>query len=131
MNKQTLRQYVRMKNEIEQLTAEREALRGKTGGVPDGLPHGTEPGDITGETAVKVAELSEIISARIAELIALRHEIERTVAALEDSRDRQLVYKRYIEGKTWELIAVEMNYTFRWVLILHDRIMKKIEKSSL
>lgn len=125
-----MRQYVKMKAEIEQLTAQRAALRSKSGAVPDGLPHGTEPGDVTGETALKVMELSEVISAKIAELIALRWDIEEAVNKLEDTRDRQLIRKRYIEGKTWELIAVEMNYTWRWTLELHDRIIRKIEREG-
>ena len=131
MNKQKLQQYKYLQSEIEQLAAERATLRGKTGGVPDGLPHGTEPGDVTGETALKVVALSEKISAKIAEMVALRWEIEEAIELIDNSRDRQLMRKRYLEGKTWELIAVEMNYTFRWVLELHDRIIKQMEKSSL
>lgn len=130
ITKYELRQYRYLKTEIEQLAAERAALRGKTGSAPDGQPKGTEPGDVTGETAIKVAAISEKISAKIAELTALRWEIETAVESIPDSRDRLLMRKRYIEGKTWELIAVEMNYTWRWTVELHGRILRDLENRA-
>jgi len=34
---------------------------------------------------------------------------------------------RYINGKTWEEIAVEMHYTYKWVHVLHGQALAEFE----
>ena len=125
-DKDMLWQYRDLRREIEELTAEREAMRGRVGGVPDGLPHGTEPGDVTGETALKVVDISERISAKIAELISLRWHIEEAVNRLDNSLERRIIRKHFLEGKTWEMTAEEVNYSERQVYRIFDDIMRKL-----
>lgn len=35
---------------------------------------------------------------------------------------------KYIEGKTWERIAVDMDITWRYCYILHGRALAELEK---
>ena len=41
---------------------------------------------------------------------------------------RKILYKRYIEFKKWEDIAMEMNYSKRYVLYLHNRAIMSMEE---
>ncbi len=54
------------------------------------------------------------------------------IEAVPDGALRRLLYLRYISGYTWERIAVEMSYTYKWVCSLHGRALDvlEIEKST-
>lgn len=62
------------------------------------------------------AEYSRKIDAKIAELLDARQVVENVIERLDDRRYRQLLRARYIEGKTWEQIAVDMNYSYSQVV---------------
>lgn len=128
MDKQTLRQYIPLCKEIESLQAEKEAILKELGGVKpsDGMPHGTGTGDPTGNTAVKINKLKQMIDEAINKRIKLRMEIETAIDRLSP-KDGLLMRKRYLEGKKWEQVAVEMNYDYRHVTKIHGIILKKIE----
>ena len=128
ITKRELRQYRDLAAEIERLQTELSALRAKTGSAPDGQPKGTEPGDVTGDTAILAVKLQEKIAARIADLIALRWRIEQAVESLADSRDRQIIYLHYVDGLTWEQVAEAMNYDLRHIYRLHGWALIKLQK---
>ena len=67
----------------------------------------------------RLAELDEKIDRRIDQLVAVKQEIMDAIAQVEDSRYRTLLTERYMEFRTWEQIAVDMNYTWRRVMQLH------------
>lgn len=67
----------------------------------------------------RLAELDEKIDQRIDQLVAVKQEIVDAIAQVEDSRYRTLLTERYMEFRTWEQIAVDMNYTWRRVMQLH------------
>lgn len=69
-------------------------------------------------------ELKEYIN----RLIDLKKEIMQTIDKLEDADLIKLLYLRYFDFKTWEEIAIAMNYSYRWVLKLHGISLQKIEK---
>lgn len=48
-------------------------------------------------------------------------EIINSIHELDDHRFIQLLFKRYVEYKSYELIAVEMNYTYDYVRELHKK----------
>ncbi|MCI8336963.1 MAG: hypothetical protein HFI72_07415 [Peptococcaceae bacterium] len=128
MDKQTLRQYIPLCKEIESLQAEKEAILKDLGGVKpsDGMPHGTGTGDPTGNIAVKINELEQMINESINKRVELRRMIEAAIDSLSP-KDGLLMRKRYLEGKKWEQVAVEMNYDYRHVTKIHGFILKKIE----
>lgn len=60
-------------------------------------------------------------------LIDLRHKIIGEINQLSDPVHIELLFKRYVEYKTWEQIAVEMGYTIRWVYSLHGSALQEFE----
>ncbi len=129
MDKRTLKQYSRICDEIKELEAEKQSLvDGCIGAVKiTGLPSGFALSDPTGDIGVKIANISEVIARQLNRCIALREEIEKVINSLDDPTERLLMRKRYIEGKTWEQVAREMNYSFRRVTQIHGDILQKIK----
>lgn len=128
MDKATLRQYISIVKEIEQLETERETILARLQGAVqyDGMPHSRDVADPVGNTVAKLGELKTLLDKKLDELADLRFAIENAVAELP-SEERRLMRLRYIEGKTWEQVGVEMCYDYRHVLRLHGQILLKLK----
>lgn len=74
----------------------------------------------------KVLEIDVEINREIDELQIVRQEIRNTLNQLEDENLKLLMEYRYIDGLTWEQIAVKMHYGFQWVCKLHGRALASI-----
>lgn len=111
---------------------------------PDGQPHGTGTTDPTGTQAVKAAA-SEIEAHRDklkgqlqdleimelkerAHLWSKRARIENVLGLVSDQTHYEVLHRRYIEGKKFEVIAVEMSYSFRHTIRLHGEALREVDK---
>lgn len=79
----------------------------------------------------KVLEIDEEINREIDELQTVRQEIRAALNQLEDESLKLLMEYRYIDGLTWEQIAVKMDISWRWSIKLHGKALGKIKISSL
>ena len=77
----------------------------------------------------KVLEIDEEINREIDELQIVRQEIRATLNQLEDENLKLLMEYRYIDGLTWEQIAVKMNYCWRQVCRKHGQALTQITMS--
>ncbi len=73
-----------------------------------------------------IDEIEAQINNDIDDLVDLRTEIEGKIDAVEDMRLRELLKCRYMDCKTWEEIAYENNYSWRWVYNLHEQALDRI-----
>ena len=65
-------------------------------------------------------------------LIAVKDEIFEAIIKVPDTILRTLLFQRYIEFRTWEEIAEEMDYSREWITKrLHPKALKEFENSSL
>lgn len=67
-------------------------------------------------------------SVEIGKLTALEADITKTICKVREPYST-LLYERYINGKTWEQVAVTMNYSYRHTTKLHGaalRILKDV-----
>ena len=79
----------------------------------------------------RIGDLSDAIAAlegyaeRIAKqwdkLIALREDAKARIGQLEDWRYREVLTRRYLQGQSWEQVAVDMGYDYYHVHKLHGR----------
>lgn len=136
-----LAQLPHLRREISQLTAEIERLR-------DAIPHATDvvkasareypytEGCVTVSgidlTAAEARRYSLEISQKLSErsirrdqLLDLADSLEREINKLPDSRHRQVLRLRYIEGLTIEETAEQMGYSARQI----DRLQKEAIQS--
>lgn len=71
--------------------------------------------------------LSDKIQARTAALIGVRVEIIQATEKLEDANQRTLLIERYVNGKTWERICMDMKYSWKQVHRIHGAALQAIE----
>lgn len=53
--------------------------------------------------------------------------VQETIDEIEDICLKNILTKKYINNYSWEVIAEEMNYNYRYILKLHDKALKEIE----
>lgn len=68
---------------------------------------------------VRIIDLQYEINADIDKYAELRKNAYRMIDSLDDSRYVGLLYRYYLEQKTWEEVAVEMKYSYRRIMQLH------------
>jgi RNA polymerase sigma factor (sigma-70 family) len=69
------------------------------------------------------------IDADIDRLVAIRDGIKTIIEEVEDDRERLLLQYRYLDGRTFEEIAVQMNYSWRQIHRLHSRALTNLKMS--
>lgn len=52
--------------------------------------------------------------------------MDRRIQAVDDSDDRDLLTKRYLEFKTWNSIAAEFGYSVQHIYRLHAKAVEKL-----
>ena len=72
-------------------------------------------------------EISEEITRELRNLRRLRREIRAVIAALEDDTLQALMLYRYINGMTFEQIAVKLQYSWRQVCRKHGRALQELK----
>ena len=128
-----LKRYINLDREIERKLEEVARLRSKLTRITQVLT--AEPrggGSIYGKTEeiiAKIVDLEKEIDADVDRLVAIRDGIKTIIEAVEDDRERLLLQYRYLDGWTFEKIAVEMNYSWRQIHRLHSRALSNLKMS--
>lgn len=85
-------------------------------------------GDASGNKAVRYVELCEEVEAQIDELNRIRTEILHAIRGVQDSTLATLLIEYYINGRTWEQVAVCLNYSYSQVVkYLHPNALREVQ----
>lgn len=84
--------------------------------------------DKLGDTVAKIADLRTQINRDTDAFVDLKREALAMLGKLKNSTYFEILDKRYVKYKTWEQIAVEMNYCYRNVTKLHGRALQAFGK---
>jgi len=128
-----LKRYITLDREIDRKLKEVGRLRSKLTRITQVLT--AEPrggGSIYGKTEeilAKIVDLEKEIDADVDRLIAVRDNIKSVIEVVEDDRERLLLQYRYLDGWTFEKIAVEMNYSWRQIHRLHSKALTNLKMS--
>lgn len=89
----------------------------------DGMPQGNAHSDLSGYVARLDALISQL---EHEQAMAVRQykEIYDRIHKMQDGAEKEVLIRRYLMGRTWEQIAVEMNYTYRHVTRLHGAALR-------
>lgn len=116
----------RINSKLEQVSSLNE-LATKCTSTLTGMPHSPNRGSSTMADAVtKIIDLQAEINSDIDRLVDLKREIVTIIKAVDNTEYQTLLELRYLCFKTWEQIAVDMNYRVRNVHILHNEALEKV-----
>ena len=85
-------------------------------------------GDPMADVIAKVIELDHEISEQTVSYFVRLHEIKGQIESLGNVEYVTLLFKRYIEGKSLEAIAADMNYTYQHTRRLHGWALQAFEE---
>ena len=71
------------------------------------------------KTLQRIDQLERAIDSQIDSYINLKDEVINRIHELQDDRFIQILFKHYVEFKRLEQVAVEMNYSYQYVVELH------------
>lgn len=77
------------------------------------------PNDTLAETFARIDELEREISQNIVDLSNWKKEAFDRISRVPDLDQRNVLLARYVEGKNWEQISVEINFSTRQATRVH------------
>ena len=76
----------------------------------------------------KYIEYQNELETSIKELVSYKQEAMNLIDKIDNADCVDVLYKRYLQFKKWEQIAIDMNYAYRTVLRIHGQALKEFEK---
>lgn len=123
------RRIQRKKHEIYLLHQQAEGMNGS--GISN-MPRTVSPEHSKMEgTVFKIMALEQDIKDTQQEYDALIADMERRIKAIDDADDRDLLTKRYLEFKSWDIIAAEMFISKRKAYYLHNKALKSLQSDAV
>lgn len=93
-----------------------------------GMPRNPNKGGSRMADAVcKIVDLQDSIAVDMQELVELKAEIIATIKAMDCIEYQLILEKRYISGKSWPEIAVDLGYKMRHLYKLHDEALATVK----
>ena len=84
--------------------------------------------DVCKKSLPSYGEYSRMLFKRIDTLLNICREITEAVSLVDDAALRTLLTARYINFKTWEQVAEDMELDERWIYRLRKKAMAELEK---
>lgn len=84
--------------------------------------------DKIGSKMAKIDELEKNLDETIDKYVDLKNRIIGQIESMEDEITYNILFSRYIEKKQFELIAIEMEYSWRQIIRLHGKALKQFEE---
>ena len=76
----------------------------------------------------RLVELESLVNEKIDEQIKIKTEILEAISQIRDRRQRIVLTEYYLNMKTWEQVAVEINYSWRQVMNIHGRALQEMQR---
>ena len=126
-----LESYKQIQTRINVLQAEINRLRTEAESVSinlDGMPKGQGGNDKLSRIVADMADLEATLLAEMSGLYIRRQRIIAQLGMLKSHKHQLLLQKRYLECKSWEAIAYEMDITWRHCYRLHGSALAEFEE---
>jgi len=116
------REEKRLELEIQRWRSRAEKMTAGYGGTPSGGGDGRS----LENTMAHIDDLTGQLANQRKRLVTLRRNIGTAIDSVPDARLRELLRLRYIEGLTFEQIAVRMSYSYKQTCRLHGMALEKM-----
>lgn len=122
LNKQIMQKH----EEIERI----EAIAAKTTTIlqQDKIFSSTNS-DKIGNCIAKKDEILHKLNDDLDALLMVSNDIINAINSLDNELHKLVLTERYLNLKSWERIAVDINYDYRYVLKLHGRALQELNKN--
>lgn len=114
MTKKELSQLYWLNREIEDEKRKLEELEAAAGGCTQsitGLPHVGTAGNKIGDMAILIAEQRDLIRLLVKQSVIEYNRLNRYIAQVEDAQMRLILSLRYVDGLSWQQVALRMGET--------------------
>ena len=91
------------------------------------MPGGGGNTDKIGGIVANIVDLQSELAVQAKTMKAEQEIVQAVIDAVDEPDLRQLLILRYINGLTWEKIAVDMNYSWRHTLRLHGAALAAVK----
>lgn len=128
--KRWLSQYREIVAETKRLTREKEEWRSiaeKVTPTYSFSPKASGESSRIATAAERIAEIDEDLEKQICKRVELRFAIASAIRSVQSEKMRYLLERRYIDGLTWERIAVEMGYSIVQIWRLHGEALEALK----
>lgn len=92
----------------------------------DGMPKGSNQSDLS-DYIETLDRMIENLKAERLKKIRRREKIEKLIKDMQDDNEREVLRLRYIDGKKWEEICIEMGYSWRQIHYIHSRALYNLK----
>ena len=119
-----LRRYrdaLRLEEELRQELEAQRVRACKTTAALTGMPGGGGDGQALPHAVESIVAAQQELQAQINLCGAIQREVVAALEQVTDARDHEILRRRYLLGKRFEQIAVEMCLEYRWVRRRHKR----------
>ena len=130
MTKDDLKEYTSIKKELKQIQFKLKELEERKTSIKsmiisDMNVQTSHNNNSIEDLLIKIEECIEEYNKKEIKLYNKQLEIENCINSLEPT-ERIIARSRYIEGKTFEQIAVDLNYSWRHTIRIPGKILQKI-----
>ena len=109
---------------VDEITSSRKRLESVTQSYSgDGAQSSKDPHKFD-----RLVELESLVNEKIDEQIQIKTEILEAISQIRDRRQRIVLTEYYLNMKTWEQVAVEINYSWRQVMNIHGRALQEMQR---
>ena len=118
---------IKINDKMEEL-ADLEVLATKLGSLSDGdRVQASSSQDKMADIVCRIADLKSEIQTEINSLLELKRQVREVIEKVSEPVLISVLHKRYLQYKSWEQIAVEMGFTYRWCTKLHGKALQEVE----
>lgn len=117
-----------IKNKISEISQLRELLMSVSAVSVDEKVQTSPNFDKIGSSFCKISEMEDKLNLLLDEYVKKKNEIISQIESIEDEISYEILFARYIEKKTFERIATDINYSFRNTTRLHGKALKLFEQ---
>ena len=128
----TAKQYM---NRVRRVDKEIKALENLLQKTRDDMEKTTQKYDSDGSQSTKdphkfdrLMELESLIDQKISEQLVLKAETLETICKVRDRTQRIVLTEYYLNMKTWEQVAVNINYSYQHTHRIHGHALQEVNR---
>jgi hypothetical protein len=118
----------RINSKLEQVMSLRSLTTRATATLSDMPGSATRNIHSMEDVIAKLVDLENEINSDIEYLVGLKMELTAVVKKVKNPEFRTLLELRYLCFKTWEQIAVDMDYDLRWIYRMHKNALDAVRE---